>query len=82
MDFETRVLADHPLRPIWALVDEALAVLSPDFERLYAQTGRPSNAPAKLLRALLLQAFYTIRSERQLMEPLDYKLLVRWLVGL
>ena len=57
-------------------------VLSPDFERLYSKTGRPSIAPDKLLRALLLQAFYTIRSERQLMEQLDYNLLFRWFVGL
>ena len=82
VDLETRVLADHPMRPIWALVDEALAVQSPDFERLYARTGRPSIAPAKLLLALLLQAFHTIRSERQLMEQLDYNLLFGWFVGL
>ena len=72
VDLEARVPADHPLRPIRAPVDEAMEVLSPDFERLYSQTGRPSIAPEKLLRALLLQAFYTIRSERQLMEQLDY----------
>ena len=82
VDLEARVPADHPLRPIRALVDEAMEVLSPDFERLYSQTGRPSIAPEKLLRALLLQAFYTIRSERQLMEQLDYNLLFRWFVGL
>ena len=82
VDLEARVPADHPLRPIRALVDEALGVLSPDFARLYSKTGRPSIAPEKLLRALLLQAFYTIRSERQLMEQLDYNLLFRWFVGL
>ena len=82
VDLEARVPADHPLRPIRALVDEALLVLSPDFEWLYSKTGRPSIAPEKLLRALLLQAFYTIRSERQLMEQLDYNLLFRWFVGL
>ena len=82
VDLEARVPADHPLRPIRALVDEALVVLSADFERLYSRTGRPSIAPEKLLRALLLQAFYTIRSERQLMEQLDYNLLFRWFVGL
>ena len=82
VDLEGRVPADHPLRPIRALVDEALLVLSPDFERLYSKTGRPSIAPEKLLRALLLQAFYTIRSERQLMEQLDCNLLFRWFVGL
>ena len=82
VDLEARVPADHPLRPIRALVDEALAVLSADFEPLYSTTGRPSIAPEKLLRALLLQAFYSIRSERQLMEELDYNLLFRWFVGL
>jgi transposase len=79
---EARVPADHPLRPIRAIVDEALEVLSPAFERLYSKTGRPSIAPEKLMRALLLQAFYGIRSERQLMEQLDYNLLFRWFVGL
>jgi transposase len=79
---EARVPADHPLRPIRMIVDEALEVLSRDFERLYSQTGRPSIAPEKLLRALLLQAFYSVRSERQLMEQLDYNLLFRWFVGL
>ena len=69
---EARVPADHPLRLILAVVDEALDVLSPEFDRLYARVGRPSIAPEKLLRALLLQAFYSIRSERQLMEQLDY----------
>jgi transposase len=79
---EARVPQDHPLRPIRAIVDEALAVLSPQFEGLYSTTGRPSIAPEKLLRALLLQAFYSVRSERQLMEQLDYNLLFRWFVGL
>jgi transposase len=79
---EARVPASHPLRRIRAVVDEALDVLSPDFEGMYAQAGRPSIAPEKLLRALLLQAFYSIRSERQLMEQLDYNLLFRWFVGL
>jgi transposase len=79
---EARVPADHPLRSIRAIVDEALEVLSPEFERLYAKVGRPSIAPEKLLRALLLQAFYSVRSERQLMEQLDYNLLFRWFVGL
>jgi len=64
------------------IVDEALEVLSPEFERLYAKVGRPSIPPEKLLRALLLQAFYSVRSERQLMEQLDYNLLFRWFVGL
>ena len=79
---EARVPADHPLRPIRMIVDEALEVLSPEFDRLYAKMGRPSIPPEKLLRALLLQAFYSVRSERQLMEQLDYNLLFRWFVGL
>ena len=79
---EARVPSDHPLRPIRAISDEALEVLSGDFEGLYSKIGRPSIAPEKLLRALLLQAFYSIRSERQLMEQLDYNLLFRWFVGL
>ena len=79
---EARVPLTHPLRRIRAVVDEALDVLSPDFDRMYAPGGRASIAPEKLLRALLLQAFYSIRSERQLMEQLDYNLLFRWFVGL
>jgi transposase len=73
---------DHLLRAIRAIVDEALEVLSADFERMYSRIGRPSIPPEKLLRALLLQAFYTIRSERQLMEQMDYNQLFRWFVGL
>lgn len=79
---EARVPPSHPLRPIRAICDEALEVLSPEFETLYAKTGRPSIPPEKLLRALLLQAFYSIRSERQLMEQIGYNLLFRWFVGL
>ena len=79
---EQRVPQNHPLRPMRKMVDEALAEMSPRFARLYAKRGRPSIAPEKLLRALLLQALYTIRSERQLMEQLDYNLLYRWFVGL
>jgi transposase len=79
---EARVAKDHPLRPIRTMVDQALEVLSPGFGRLYADIGRPSIPPEKLLRALLLQAFYSVRSERQLMEQLDYNLLFRWFVGL
>jgi transposase len=79
---EARVPADHPLRPIRIVVDEALEVLSAEFDKLYAKDGRPSIPPEKLLRVLLLQAFYSIRSERQLMEQLDYNLLFRWFVGL
>jgi transposase len=79
---EERVPKDHPLRPIRAMCDEVLKGLSPRFEGLYSHTGRPSIAPERLLRALLLQMFYTIRSERLLMEELDYNLLFRWFVGL
>jgi transposase len=79
---EARVPADHPLRLIRAVVDEALDVLSAEFDRLYARVGRPGIAPEKLLRALLLQAFYSVRSERQLMEQIGYNLLFRWFVGL
>jgi transposase len=79
---ESRIPADHPLRAIRELVDAALRELSQSFERLYSRDGRPSIPPERLLRALLLQAFYTVRSERQLMEQLDYNLLFRWFVGL
>ena len=79
---ETRIPADHPLRPIRELVDAALRDLSRDFDKLYSRDGRPSIPPERLLRALLLQAFYSVRSERQLMEQLDYNLLFRWFVGL
>src|SRR5574340_1150878 len=79
---ETRVPATHPLRPIRESVDTALTALSPKVAKLYAHTGRPSIAPEKLLRALLLQGLYSIRSERLLMEQLDYNLLFRWFVGL
>jgi transposase len=79
---EQRVPATHPLRPIRDMVDRALRELSPAFARLYAKSGRPSIPPEKLLRALLVQLLYSIRSERQLMEQLDYNLLYRWFVGL
>src|SRR5713226_4272737 len=79
---EQRVPQDHPLRSMRAMTDEALRDLQPRFNRLYAKTGRPSIAPEKLLRALLLQALYSVRSERMLMEQLDYNLLFRWFVGL
>lgn len=79
---EDRVPRDHPLRVIRGLVDEVLTELSPRFAVLYAQGGRPSIPPEKLLRAQLLQVLYTVRSERQLMEQLDYNLLFRWFVGL
>jgi transposase len=79
---EARVPQDHPLRPIRTIVDQSLTVLSPAFDALYSDIGRPSIPPEKLLRALLLQAFYSVRSERQLMEQLDYNLLFRWFVDL
>ena len=79
---EDRIPADHPLRVMRRLVDPLLVELSPRFETLYSAIGRPSIPPEQLLRALLLQVLYTIRSERQLMEQLDYNLLYRWFVGL
>src|SRR5487761_43717 len=79
---ETRIPKTHPLRRVRALVDRALATLEPRFEAMYATVGRPSIAPEKLLRASLLQIFYSIRSERLLCEQLDYNLLFRWFVGL
>ncbi|HEY4744325.1 MAG TPA: IS5 family transposase [Desulfuromonadaceae bacterium] len=79
---EARVPRDHPLRPIRNMVNQALAELSGDFQAMYSREGRPSIPPEKLLRALLLQVLYTIRSERLLMEQLDYNLLFRWFVGL
>jgi transposase len=79
---ERRVPKDHPLRAIRAMTDAALGELSPRFDAIYASEGRPSIPPEKLLRALLLQVLYTVRSERQLMEQLDYNLLFRWFVGL
>src|SRR5208337_1417565 len=79
---EARVRKDHPLRVIRTMVDEVLRALSPQFERMYASEGRPSIAPEKLLRAQLLQMLYSIRSERLLMEEIDYSMLFRWFVGL
>jgi transposase len=78
---ENRVPQDHPLRPIRKMVNDALEALDPDFEALYAAMGRDSIPPEKLLRAQLLQIFYSIRSERMLMEQIDYNLLFRWFVG-
>jgi len=79
---ERRVPTDHPLRPIRRMVDHVLKSLSGRFDTLYSRTGRPSIAPEKLLRTLLLQVLYTVRSERLLLEQLDYNLLFRWFVGL
>jgi transposase len=78
---ETRVRHDHPLRAIRSMVDMVLAQLSPRFDSMYAAMGRPSIPPENLLRAHLLQMPYTIRSERLLMEEMDYNLLFRWFVG-
>lgn len=82
VSLEERVPADHPVRVIRRMTDEALRELSPRFAALYSRLGRPSIAPEKLLRALLLQVLYSVRSERMLMEQLDYNLLFRWFVGL
>ena len=82
VSLEERVPQDHPLRAVRRITDRALERLSPRFGTLYVKFGRPSIPPEKLLRALLLQALYTIRSERQLMEQIDYNLLFRWFVGL
>src|SRR5690349_16760015 len=79
---EQRVPADHPLRAIRKLVDEILKEMSPKFRKLYSDVGRPSIAPERLLRSLLLQIFYSVRSERMLIEQLQYNLLFRWFVGM
>ncbi len=82
VSMEKRVPKDHPLRRVRGMTDTALRGMTADFDALYARMGRPSIAPERLLRALLLQALYTVRSERQLMERLEYDLLFRWFVGL
>src|SRR5258705_3778188 len=79
---EKRVPAEHPLRPIRKIVDEILREMSPKFQKLYSDVGRPSIAPERLLRSLLLQIFYSVRSERMLIEQLQYNLLFRWFVGM
>src|SRR5215469_7362002 len=79
---DERVPAEHPLRSIRKMVDAVLQTLSPAFDAMYASFGRPSIAPEKLLKALLLQVLYSVRSERMLMEQLGYNLLFRWFVGL
>jgi transposase len=79
---EQRVRSDHPLRPIRTMVDDILKQLSPQFNKMYAKVGRPSIPPEQLLRAQLLQMFYSVRSERLLMEEIDYNILFRWFVGL
>src|ERR1700740_3255446 len=79
---EARVRKDHPLRAIRVMVDEVLKQLSRRFDAMYAKTGRPSIPPEKLLRAQLIQMLYSIRSERLLMEEIDYSMLFRWFVGM
>src|ERR1017187_3433675 len=79
---EQRVPTEHALRPLRAMMDDILKEMSPRFAKLYADTGRPSIPPERLLRALLLQILYTVRSERLLMEQLQYNLLFRWLGGM
>lgn len=82
VDLDSRIPTDHPIRKIRRIVDEALQEVEPAFDQMYSDKGRPSIPPEQLLRALLLQIFFTIRSERQLMERIDYDLLFRWFVGL
>jgi transposase len=79
---EKRIPQDHPLRRVRAMTDTALRGMWANFDAMYARVGRPSIAPERLLRALLLQMLYSVRSERQLMERLEYDLLFRWFVGL
>ena len=82
VSLEQRVPRDHPLRAVRKLADAVLRTLSPELDALYAESGRPSIAPEYILRALLLQVFYSVRSERLLVEQIDYNLLFRWFVGL
>lgn len=82
VSLEERIPKEHPLRNTRKCVDEVLQAMSKDFDGLYAKTGRPSIAPERLLRGLLLQIFYTVRSERMLIEQLEYNLLFRWFVGM
>ena len=82
VDLEDRIPARHPLRKIRQVVNDALTSLDDDFDRLYVDFGRPSIAPERLIRASLLQILFSIRSERQLMEQMQYNLLFRWFVGL
>ena len=82
VDLEARIPARHPLRKIRQVVNDALASLDADFDELYTDFGRPSIAPERLIRASLIQILFSIRSERQLMEQMQYNLLFRWFVGL
>ena len=82
VSLEQRVPVEHPLRAVRLITDDVLRSLSAEFDALYAGSGRPSIAPEYVLRALLLQVFFSVRSERQLVEQIDYNLLFRWFVGL
>jgi transposase len=82
VSLEERIAPEHPLRKVRALVDQLLKSMDGEFSRMYSRVGRPSIPPERLLRALLLQIFYSVRSERLLMEQLDYNLLFRWFIGL
>src|SRR5216110_2130690 len=82
VSLESRVPRNHPLRKMREMVDEALEGMASDFDEMYSRMGRPSIPPERLLRALLLQVLYSVRSERMLMEQLDYNMLFRWFVGL
>ena len=82
IDLESRIPDQHPIRKIRRIVDDALAEIAPEFDAMYSANGRPSIPPEMLIRASLLQIFFTIRSERQLVERIDYDLLFRWFVGL
>src|SRR5688572_28712466 len=82
VSLESRIPKNHPLRRMRSMVDEVLEGLDKDFEEMYSQTGRPSIPPEQLLRACIVQVLYSVRSERLLMEQLDYNLLFRWFVGL
>ena len=82
VDLEERIPARHPLRKVRQIVNEALTSLDAEFDRLYAAEGRPSIAPERLLRASLIQILFSVRSERRLMEQMQYNLLFRWFVGL
>ena len=82
IDLETRVPDDHPLRLIKAVTDKALVALSPDLDRMYAEVGRPSIPPERLLKSSLLISLYSVRSERAFCEQLDYNLLFRWFLGM
>ncbi len=82
VDLEDRIPAKHPLRKIRQIVNDALVSLDPEFDRLYSVEGRPSIAPERLIRASLIQILFSVRSERQLMEQMQYNLMFRWFVGL